>query len=766
MSKDKRNISVIGPHRYTNIKLTDPKSFAAGMPGVQTGISHALKEMGLAKSVATLSKINQKDGFDCPGCAWPDPEKRSSLGEFCENGVKAVSEEATNKCVDSNFFRKHSITELSNWTDFQIGKSGRLTDPVILKPGSHHYESLSWDEAFELIAENLKALNDPNEAIFYTSGRSSNEAAFLYGLFIRAFGTNNMPDCSNMCHESSGIALSETLGIGKGSVILEDFADAEVIIIIGQNPGTNHPRMLTALEKCKENGGKVITINPLEEAGLVRFKNPQKAKGIIGGGISITDIFLQVKINQDVSLLKLIMKKLAKMDRESGEVFDHEFIKTQTKDFDELLKNLEMYEEDDLLKRCGVSAKSVDEAVNLLAEKKRIIICWAMGLTQHKNGVENIKECVNLLLLKGSIGKKGAGTCPVRGHSNVQGDRTVGITHHVSKILNESYRNVFGFIPPEKEGLDTVKSIKAMHEGKAKMFLSLGGNFLSAASDTLYTGEALQNCDLTVSISTKLNRTHLVPGKTSLILPTLGRSERDEHQNKNRFVTVENSMGRVHKSQGKLKPISAGMKSECEIIAGIASAFFKEQSNIDWKTLGTNYSLIRQKISQVFSGFDNYTERSQKEGFYLPNNARIADFSKLPKGKAVFTVCILPEHNLTEGEFLLTTIRSHDQFNTTIYGLDDRYRGIYNERRVVFINPDDANKLNFKKLDKIDLLSNYNGIKRRAKNFLIIPYNIPRGNLAAYFPETNILIPHDEYADKSNTPISKSVKVTIESANS
>lgn len=757
MNLKERNISIEGPVEFTDIKLVNPQAYAAGVGAVKVALQHAMKEMGLAKSVATLSKLNQKEGIDCPGCAWPDPDKRSSLGEFCENGVKAIAEEATNARVDIPFFEKYSIEEMSHWTDYQIGKSGRITDPMILYPGEKYYKPISWKDSFKIIGEELNSLENPNEALFYTSGRSSNEAAFLYGLFIRMFGTNNMPDCSNMCHESSGVALGETLGMGKGSVTLEDFEYADAIMVIGQNPGTNHPRMLSALQKCKSNGGKVISINPLKEAGLINFKNPQEIKGVLLGGATITDVYHQVKINQDIALLKLIIKKLLILEKQTGGVFDKKFITDNTRGYDDYIKDIETYKEDELLELTGLTLAEVEQTVSILAKSKKIIICWAMGLTQHKNGVENIKECVNLLLLKGSIGIKGGGTCPVRGHSNVQGDRTVGITHHVSQELNNSYKKVFKFTPPDKEGLDVVKAIKAMHNGSAKVFIALGGNFLSAASDTIYTGEALQNCNLTVSISTKFNRTHLVPGKISLILPTLGRTEID----KDRFVTVENSMGRVHRSKGRIQPASNNLMSEPEIIANIAKATLQGKYDVDWNALGEDYNLVREKISQVFTGFDNYTEKSKNSGFDLPNHTRDGDFSKLPQGSVPFSICSLPEHHLDEDEFLLMTIRSHDQYNTTIYGMDDRYRGVYNERRVVFINPDDAKKFNLKKLNKVDIVSNYNDVQRVAKNFLVIPYNIPKGNLAAYFPEANVLIPNDQYADKSYTPISKSVKVKI-----
>ncbi len=757
----KRNISITGDTSFSKLQVTPPSDYAAGLPGIKVALEHVNKESGLFKSLQTLSNMNQKDGFDCPGCAWPDADERSRLGEYCENGAKALAEEATDSRVDEAFFKNHSVEELSQWTDYEIGKSGRITRPFVLRPDSVHYEPISWQGAFELIADQLHSLDSPDEAVFYTSGRSSNEAAFLYGLFARQFGTNNMPDCSNMCHESSGVALKETLGIGKGSVTLDDLPEAEVILIIGQNPGTNHPRMLTSLEKCKNNGGKIITINPLEEAGLKRFKNPQSVAGWMGSGTLLTDIHLPVKINQDVSLIKLILKKLVKLQNQGQQVFDLDFIEEKTAGYDELIQDLFHHDEEALLTNCGVEETLIDQAVELIATNSRIIICWAMGLTQHKNAVDNIRECVNLLLLKGSIGKAGAGTCPVRGHSNVQGDRTVGIMHYVSKQLNQSLEEVFGFKPPTHVGLDTVGSIQAMHEGKAKVFIALGGNFLSAASDTTYTAHALQNCDLTVSVTTKLNRTHLVTGKTALILPTLGRSETDVSNGQKRYVTVENSMGKVHRSQGVRQPPSEQLVSEPEIVARIAHAYFKDDTTINWLELGQNYELIREKISQVISGFENYSTKSSGTGFYLPNNARAGDFSVVPGGKARFSICHLPKHDLAQHEFMLMTIRSHDQFNTTIYGLDDRYRGITNERRVLFMNTEDMEGHGLKKEQIVHLESQYDGQVRRAENFKVIPYQIPRQNLAAYFPETNMLVPINHFADGSRTPISKSIVVKI-----
>jgi molybdopterin-dependent oxidoreductase alpha subunit len=765
MKKDKNQIVQVNTsEELTGIKLTKPASYAAGVTGIKVALDHAIGEMGAIRAFQTLAKMNQKGGFDCPGCAWPDPDdKRSVLGEYCENGAKALAEEATLKKVTPDFFGQYSVAEMSHWSDYKIGRSGRLTHPMVLRPNATHYEKINWDEAFEIVAEHLKALDSPNEGVFYTSGRSSNEAAFLYGLFVRAFGTNNLPDCSNMCHESSGVALSQTLGIGKGSVTLDDLHKAEVVMVIGQNPGTNHPRMLSALQKCKVNGGKVITVNPLAEAGLKKFKNPQRAEDFFTGGTAITDSFLQVKVNQDVPLLKAIMKKLYALEQTQGGVFDHDFIKNKTQGYEAVIADLEKYDLQELITQSGVSEIAIDEAVEMLASSKKIIICWAMGLTQHKNGVANIKECVNLLLLKGSIGIEGGGTCPVRGHSNVQGDRTVGINHLPSKAISEGMEREFGLKCPTDHGLDVVHCIQAMYEGKAKVFVSLGGNFVSAASDTEYTARALQNCDLTVSVSTKLNRTHFITGKTSIILPTLGRSELDQKDGNQRFITVENSMGKVHSSQGKLSPASPHLMSEPDIIAHIAAAYFKNDTKVNWLELGQNYDLIRDKIAAIIGGFKDYNKKVKEDGggFYLPNNARVGDFSKLPNGRAQFSVCDLPKHDLAKDEFLLTTIRSHDQFNTTIYGLDDRYRGVYNERRVVFINPKDMKKLGLEKLDLINMTSEYDGITRKANTFHAVPYDIPSGDIAAYFPEANSLVPINHFAEHSYTPISKSVKVRI-----
>ncbi len=759
----KRNVSIHGSQEFSdNFEFKEPVHHAAGMLGVKEALKHGFKEMGIIRSLRALLDMNQESGFDCPSCAWPNPKHASPVAEYCESGAKALADEATTEHIGSSFFAENSVEALSRLTDYQLNKFGRLTEPLVLRPASTHYEPISWEDAYGLISEELHTLSSPNEAIFYTSGRSSNEAAYLYGMFARAFGTNNMPDCSNMCHESSGVALGETLGIGKGSIKLEDLYEAEVVIVAGQNPGTNHPRMLSALEKCKQNGGKIISINPLEETGLVNFRNPQNIKGLIGGGEDMADIHLQVRINQDIPLVKLLIKKLASMDTAKRDVFDHEFLRQYVAGYESLMADIDTYDENELLHLCGVEEGKIENTALVLAKKSKIVVCWAMGLTQHKNGVANIQEYVNLLLLKGSIGKPGAGTCPVRGHSNVQGDRSVGIQHFVDEAMNQRIEKHLGFTPPDQEGVDTVGAMKAMHDGKAKVFVCLGGNFLMAASDTEYTAKALQNCDLTVQISTKLNRTHLVTGKTALILPTYGRSEKDMKNGDLRYLTMEDSMGRVRQSRGLLKPASENIKSEPELIAELADTYFQGKHSVPWKAMGVDYALIRESIDKVAKGFEKTAERSKGIGYYLPNNVRNLDFSMLPNGKAQLTINALPDHHLADDEFMLMTIRSHDQFNTTIYGLDDRYRGVYNERRVLFMNPEDMASRNFTKMDVVNIHSNYDDTIRTAMHFKVVPYAIPSGDLAAYFPETNLLVPYNHYAEKSKTPISKSIKVTLE----
>ncbi|SFS64860.1 FdhF/YdeP family oxidoreductase [Lutibacter maritimus] len=742
------------------LKIGNPPKSVAGFKAITISIQQILQRMPFLKALKVLNKLNQKNGTDCPGCAWPDPKHRSKLGEFCENGIKAIAEEAMEAKASPEIFAKYSIKQLQEQSDYWLGQQGRLTHPMIIRPNETHYSPISWDEANKLISKELNALENPNEAIFYTSGRTSNEAAFLYQLFVRMYGTNNLPDCSNMCHESSGAALSKTVGIGKGSVTLNDLYKAELILIFGQNPATNHPRMLVALEKAKKNGAKIVTINPLIEAGLLHFKNPQTIKGISGIGTEISDLYLQIQINEDVALLKAVLIKLFEKATLQPDIIDQDFIQQKTAGFDEFKKDLLSNNLQELIVRTGLSEKDIDALVDLIADHKKIITCWGMGLTQHVNAVDNIQEIVNLLLVKGSIGKEGAGTCPVRGHSNVQGDRTMGIAERPSKKLLDKISENFGFTPPKEHGYSVVDAIAAMHQKKAKVFIAMGGNFLSAAPDTHFTSAALSNCNLTVHISTKLNRSHLAHGKTGIILPSMGRTDVFEVNGKPQFITVENSMGVVHSSKGTLQPPSKFVESEPIIVANIAKATLKN-SKVDWDFLVSDYNNIRDLIGKTIAGFDNYNEKIKNPiGFELPNGARVGDFNT-PNKKANFTINKLRNEEKLADEFIMMTIRSHDQFNTTIYGLNDRYRGIYNGRMVVFMNAQDMLKKGLKKGNKVTLFNNYNHKKREVSNFTVVPYNIPKGCVATYFPEANPLVPLELIAHTSYTPSSKSVCVKI-----
>ena len=759
---EKSNPSPTAPAKLTGLKTTNPKKVAAGIPAVISSAKHVFGEMGLGRGLKALANLNQKGGIDCPGCAWPDPDdERSTIAEYCENGAKAIAEEATTKKLDTTFFQENSVSQLSMLSDYEIGKKGRLAQPMYLPEGSDHYQEISWEGAFSKIAQHLNGLKSPDEAIFYTSGRTSNEAAFLYQLFVREYGTNNMPDCSNMCHESSGVALTDTLGIGKGSVKLEDFYETEVILILGQNPGTNHPRMLSALKKAKENGATIISINPIIETGLLNFSNPQEIKGALGIKSKLTDLYLQVKINGDMALLQALVKLLLlEEDKDPGAVFDLDFIKEKTQGFEDYLTHIRTLDLNNLIEECGIPLQTLQSVANILCNNNRIIACWAMGLTQHKNSVNTIKEVVNLLLLKGSIGKPGAGTCPVRGHSNVQGDRTMGIYEKPSASFLDRLQQVFHFNPPRKHGFDTVESITAMHSGKARVFFAMGGNFLSATPDTLFTAKALQKCDLTVQVSTKLNRSHLIHGKEALILPCLGRTDKDLIKGELQFVSVENSMGVVHSSKGSLKPISSQMLSEPAIVCQLAMATLKN-SKVDWEKYLQHYDHIRDSIEECIPGFENYNQKvRQPSGFYLPNGARDNSYNTT-SGKANFSISNSEAIVLAEGELLMMTIRSHDQFNTTIYGLNDRYRGIFNERRVILMHPKDIERYQLKERDLVDLYNFHNNTERVAHKFIVLSYNIPEKCCATYFPEANVLVPLNSTADKSNTPTSKSVIIKL-----
>ncbi len=760
MTKKRVFVNPENPETLLKMRLGKISDAAAGVTGVKVAVQHVFSEMGPARGLKALFNLNQKGGVDCPSCAWPDPDDdRSVIGEYCENGAKAIAEEATSKKLTAAFFKENSIADLALLNDYEIGKKGRLAEPMYLAEGASHYQPISWDKAFQKIAEQLKECTDPNEAVFYTSGRTSNEAAFLYQLFVRQFGTNNLPDCSNMCHESSGVALGESLGIGKGSVKLEDFYEAEVIFIIGQNPGTNHPRMLSALQKAKENGATIISVNPLPETGLVAFKDPQSLKGALGIKARLTDIFLQVRINGDLALLQAISYLLMQEEAQNpGTVWDADFIQQQTLGFEKWQAHLQSKDLNFLVEQSGISLSQIQETVDAIKNKTKIIACWAMGLTQHRNAVDTIKEVVNLLIAKGSIGKPGAGTCPVRGHSNVQGDRTMGIYEKPSKVFLDNLERVFEFAPPREHGYDVVDCIRAMHQNKVKVFIAMGGNFLSATPDTLYTAEALQNTQLTVQISTKLNRSHLITGKEALILPCFGRTDEDVLNGELQFVTTENSMGVIQMSKGVLKPVSNHLKSEPMIVCHMAKAVFGDHSAVNWDRYMEHYDRIRWDIERCIPGFDLYNDRVRLPGgFYLPNSSREGNFSVTSTGKANFNCADVEPIVLEDGELMMQTLRSHDQFNTTIYGLDDRYRGISNERRVIFMNESDIKIRGFSAGERVDLYNYHGGRERVARNFIIVPFSIPKGCTATYFPETNVLVPIDSVAKKSNTPTSKMV---------
>lgn len=751
------------PETDDKLRVGAPKTKAAGVSSVVSTFVHMHRHgHSVPSALRILSKMNQADGFDCPGCAWPDPDDRAALTEFCENGAKAAAWETTRRRLEWKFFQRHSIDELAQKSDHWLGQQGRFTAPLMLRPGSRFYEPISYAEGFARVAAALRGLPSPNQACFYTSGRTSNEAAFLYQLFVRAYGTNNLPDCSNMCHESSGVGLGETVGIGKGSVTLEDIHQADTIIVMGQNPGTNHPRMLTALEKAKANGAKVIAINPIPEAGLMGFVNPKSPRQLFSGGISIADLFLQVQINGDVALLKALMCLLLEEEaRTPGAVLDEDFISLHTEGFFELRAHLQSQNVDDLVAAAGVSRADLEEAVRIIVRSRKTIVCWAMGLTQHKNGVANVREIVNFLLLRGSIGIPGAGTCPVRGHSNVQGDRTMGIHDRPSQAFLDRLQEVFRFDPPREHGFNTVESIQAMLDGRVKLFFSMGGNFLQATPDTERTAQALRSCDMLVHVSTKLNRSHLLHNKWSIILPCLARSEIDSQAYGEQFVTVENSMGVVHPSQGRRKPAHPGLYSEPAIVAWLAEKVLGPDNPVSWCWLIEDYDRIRDLIEKTIPHFERFNERVRKTGgFHLHNGARERKFDT-DTGKAKFTINQAPDLSLPDGTFRMMTMRTHDQYNTTVYGNDDRYRGIKGGRRVVFMNEDDMREANISSGSLVDLENDFGGRHRVAARFTVVPYPIPRRCVGTYFPEANVLVPLERYADDSYTPASKDVVVRI-----
>ncbi|MFH5877714.1 FdhF/YdeP family oxidoreductase [Arthrobacter sp. NA-172] len=743
-----------------------PKRSAAGLPSLAESLPRSLTDMGPSRMWKTLRAINQKDGFDCMSCAWPDPPERK-LAEFCENGAKAVGWEADPLKVPSDFWDENDVESLAGRSEYWLGQQGRLVEPVYKPVDSSHYGPISWGNAFRIIARELNALNSPDEATFYTSGRTSNEAAFVYQLFVRAFGTNNLPDCSNMCHESTGLALGETLGVGKSAVTYTDFAKADLIVIMGQNPGTCHPRMLTALEEAKIAGASIVAVNPLPEAGLINFKNPQRPRGLAGKGTDLADQFLQIRLAGDMALLQAVSQRVLDAEKAApGAVLDHTFIEAHCQGLEEFKAHIENLDGRDVLAATGLRAEEIDEFASRYLSAEKVIVTWAMGLTQHKKAVATIKEIVNLLLLRGNIGKPGAGPSPIRGHSNVQGDRTMGIWEKMPEPFLNALQQEFGFDPPRQPGLDSVDSVRGMRDGQIKVLVALGGNLVHAMSDTTAAEAAVRKTKLSVQISTKLNRSHAVVGEQALILPTMGRTEIDRQASGEQFVTVEDTVCAVHRSAGRLEPISEKVLSEVAIVCRLARAVLGDKVPVSWSGFEADYDMVREHISHVVPGFEDFNERARsRHGFVLPHGPR--DERKFPTatGKAMFTVNDLETIQVPQGRLLLQTVRSHDQFNTTTYSMNDRYRGVKEERLVLFVHRDDLAELGLADGGYVDVHSEADdGVDRVLRQLRLIAYPTARGCVTAYYPEANVLVLLDSTAEGSNTPASKSVVVRLEPA--
>lgn len=743
---------------------------AGGWGSLEATTRFVFDSKQVLKNMRNLMRMNKAKGFDCPGCAWGDDNK--STFSFCENGAKAVTWEATRRNIGADFFAQYSVTSLYQQSDYFLEYQGRLTEPLRYNRQTDRYEPISWDDAFALIARHIKAMDNPHQMELYTSGRASNEASWLYQLFGRLNGSNNFPDCSNMCHEASGSGLKRSIGVGKGTIRLDDFDHADAIFVFGQNPGTNHPRMLHSLRHAADHGAKIVTFNTLRERGLERFADPQKPLEVVtsmAGQISST--YYQPNLGGDMAAVRGMVKVLAENHRSlvaAGEkgLFDEAFINAKTEGVEAYLAEVEATEWPQIVQQSGLSEQQIREAAAIYQSADRVICTWAMGITQHKHSVDTVREIVNLQLLFGQLGKKGAGLCPVRGHSNVQGNRTMGIDEKPPKAFLDSLGQHFGFEPPREIGHNTVEALEAMLRDEIKVLIALGGNLAAAAPDSPRTEEALRRCGLTVQISTKLNRSHLCPGAVdALILPTLGRTEQDIQATGPQFITVEDSFSMVHASEGVGKPIADTQRSETWIVAGIANAVLGNEK-VDWLGLAADYNLIRDHIAATIPGFADFNAKCDiKGGFYLGNAAAELRFNTLHE-KAQFSNAALPVSLFppldAEVPFTLQTLRSHDQYNTTIYGLDDRYRGVYGQREVLFINAQDMEKLGFAAGDNVDIETVWNdGITRKVHGFKLVPYNIPAGNLAAYYPETNPLVPLSSFGDISGTPTSKSVPVKI-----
>jgi len=755
----------------SNCKIECYTGPAAGWGALRSVKNTLLRHDIPVKGAKTLLAANQTDGFDCPGCAWPDRNHASTF-EFCENGVKAVAAEATARRAGPALFAAHTVTELAARSDFWLEDQGRLTHPLVYDAASDRYQPIGWTRAFSMIADHLNRLDHPDEAVFYTSGRTSNEAAFLYQLFVREFGTNNFPDCSNLCHEPSGAAMRAQIGVGKGTVTLEDFEKADAIFVFGQNPGTNHPRMLGELRAARKRGARIVSFNPLRERGLERFADPQnKLEMATLGSSPISSHYYQLRGGGDLAAAKGLLKRLIEREDAGERLLDRAFIDAHTDGFDALAADIRAESWDLIVEESGLTREQIDAAADVYCGADAVIFCWGMGLTQHRHSVATLQMLMNVLMARGNLGRPGAGACPVRGHSNVQGDRTMGIWEKPPAALLDRLKAVYGFEPPRRNGYDVVESIAAMRDGRAKVLFAMGGNFAASTPDTIETWKALRNCALTVHVSTKLNRSHLVHGRDALILPCLGRTEIDVQATGPQGVTVEDSMSVVHLSSGINPPASPHLLSEPVIVARLAHATLAHRTRIDWLWLAEDYRRIRDEIAKVFDDFADFNARvARPGGFRLPNGASDRVW-RTASGRAGFVVHAIPRDTPVHRArarrkdtlvFTLQSTRSHDQYNTTIYGHDDRYRGVFGQRRVVFINREDIRALGFHDGDWVDLATVWDdGQDRRADRFRLVAYDIPRGNVAAYYPETNPLVPLASVALNAGTPTSKSIPVVL-----
>jgi len=742
-----RNFSPEPPAEEHGPSVKDAPTAAGGLAAAVHSLRVSLRQLGPVRVFDTWRHVNQVDGFDCPSCAWADsPGEQHHPLQFCENGAKAFADDASTQLCEPAFFAQHSVAELAQQSDRWLNAQGRLTHPLHLAASRDHYQPIPWPVAFRLVADELRACSDANEAVFYTSGKAINESAFLYQLLARRFGTNNLPDCSNMCHESSGVAMGEALGAGKATVTLEDLEGADVILILGQNPGTNHPRMLTSLEAAKKRGARIIAVNPLKEVGLTRFVHPQRPLAMLANGTALADLYLQVRINGDVALLQGLAKCLL-----AGSYIDRDFLSAHTSGFADYRGHVEAVEWDLITRESGIARQHIEQAAAILGGSRGTVACWAMGLTQHENAVDNIRELTNLLLLGGHVGRPNAGLLCVRGHSNVQGDRTMGIAEKMPETFYAALEREFGFSCPRKRGYNTVEAVEAMLAGRVSVFLSLGGNFLSATPDTNAVARGLRQTRLSVSIATRLNRSHLVTGEAALILPCHSRTELDQ------VGSVENTVSWVSPTRGIFAPASPELRSETAIVAGIADALFGGDWGGDY---AANYRHLRAKIANIVPGFEGFNDRLDQGGFYAPVPPKQREF-RTPSGKAEFAVCHIQALPVEDGQLVLMSIRAHDQFNTVVYDNHDRYRGIHNGRRIVFLNPEDMRIRGLRAQQRVDITSHFRGEQRTVREFRAIPYDIPLGNAATYFPECNPLVPLGQRARGSHTPASKSVIVSI-----